>query len=241
MESVKNSLKIGGLQLSYLFTIYKKIKCLSFRVHCLYLAAFMVVLSILCTSLARAESTESSAVQKEESPQNLKKPFKQQKLSDVPFATTMTIGLDQLLGVWHDIAHKPAEFANTCRQNIELVFTYNENGQVEVEKYCRGEKGLTQITKGEAFIINPPYNTQLKISFLPETVRWLPFARDDYWILKMDQNNQVMLVGEPKRKHLLILSRTSKIPDQQLQEFLRYAQSIGYSTQDVVKTSIRSD
>jgi apolipoprotein D and lipocalin family protein len=49
--------------------------------------------------------------------------------------------------------------------------------------------------------------TQINVSFLPEGVRWIPVARGDYWILKLDEDYQTVLVGEPSRKYLWVLSR----------------------------------
>ncbi len=54
---------------------------------------------------------------------------------------------------------------------------------------------------GEALHVqNPPYNTKLKVSFLPDVYSLVPVGRGDYWVLKLDDNYQTVLVGEPKRQ-----------------------------------------
>ncbi len=61
---------------------------------------------------------------------------------------------------------------------------------------------------GKLFVQNAPFNSKLKVSFLPEVIRWLPVGRGDYSVLKLDDDYQTALVGEPRRKYLWVLSRT---------------------------------
>ena len=82
--------------------------------------------------------------------------------------------------------------------------------------------------------VNLIFNSKLSVSFLPEGVRWIPVGRGDYWILKLDDDYQTVLVGEPKRKYLWILSRTPQLKKEQIQEYLNYAKSQGYNVSDVI-------
>ncbi len=87
---------------------------------------------------------------------------------------------------------------------------------------------------GEAFVQNVPSNSKLKVSFLPRIIRWLPVRRGDYWILKIDENYETVLVGEPDKKYMWLLSRSQQ--PEVVQEYLDYAESIGYDLSDVIKT-----
>jgi len=107
---------------------------------------------------------------------------------------------------------------------------------VVVDNRCYTKEGNLAQSIGEAFIENAPFNTKLKVSFLPEAIRWLPFGRGDYWVLKLDENYQTVLVGEPRRKYMWVLSRTPQ-PDQAVvNEYLEYAKSLGYDVGDVIHT-----
>ena len=102
---------------------------------------------------------------------------------------------------------------------------------------CTEKKdGSLQQALGEAFISNPPFNSQLKVSFLPEAIRWIPVARGDYWILKLDEDYQTVLVGEPQRKYLWVLSRTQHPDEAVVKEYLDYAKFVGYNLNDVIRT-----
>lgn len=86
-------------------------------------------------------------------------------------------------------------------------------------------------------MVNEPLNSKLKVSFLPELIRWIPIARGDYWILKIDEDYQTVLVGEPKRRYLWVLSRQPHVDQAVLKHYLDYAKSQGYDIKDLIYTS----
>ena len=144
------------------------------------------------------------------------------------------VELDKYLGVWYEVARKPMYFERKCIYDITATYTLNENGNIVVDNKCYDSQGNLQRSVGEAFISNAPFNSKLSVSFLPEGVRWIPVGRGDYWILKLDDDYQTVLVGEPKRKYLWILSRTPQLKKEQIQEYLNYAKSQGYNVSDVI-------
>ena len=112
-----------------------------------------------------------------------------------PLAVVDKVELDRYLGVWYEIARKPMYFQNKCGSNVSATYTLNENGNVTVDNRCYAQDGKLMQSIGEAFVQNPPFNSKLKVSFLPEAVRWLPLARGDYWILKIDDDYETVLVN----------------------------------------------
>ena len=153
-----------------------------------------------------------------------------------PLQTVDKVQLDRYLGVWYEIARKPMYFENKCSRDVTATYTLNENGNVSVTNRCLSKDGQLQQSIGEAFVQNAPFNTKLKVSFLPEAIRWLSVARGDYWILKIDDDYQTVLVGEPRRKYMWVLSRSAQ-PDQAVvNEYLEYAKSVGYNLTDLIHT-----
>lgn len=153
-----------------------------------------------------------------------------------PMPTIAQVDLGKYLGVWYEIARKPMYFQKQCVKNVQAVYTLNVNGNVSVENSCVNQDGHIEQAQGEAYVVNAPHNSKLRVSFLPESLRWLPVGRGDYWILKLDANYQTVLVGEPKRKYMWVLSREPHLSDEVLQEYLKYAQSLGYRTNDLIYT-----
>ena len=153
-----------------------------------------------------------------------------------PLQTVERVELDKYLGVWYEVARKPLYFQNKCDRDVTATYTLNENGNVVVDNRCYTKEGKLTQSIGEAFIQNAPFNSKLKVSFLPEAIRWLPFGRGDYWVLKLDENYQTVLVGEPRRKYMWVLSRSQQ-PDQAVvNEYLEYAKTLGYDLGDVIHT-----
>ena len=148
--------------------------------------------------------------------------------------TVEKVELDKYLGVWYEVARKPMFFERKCAFNVTATYTLNENGNIVVDNKCADQDGDLQQSLGEAFVVNAPFNSKLKVSFLPEGVRWIPVGRGDYWILKLDEDYQTVLVGEPRRKYLWVLSRIPNPKKEIIHEYLNYAKSWGYDIHDVI-------
>ena len=84
-----------------------------------------------------------------------------------PLPTVDKVELDRYLGVWYEVARKPA-FSKKCAYNVSATYTLNENGNIVVDNRCYDNQKQLQQSIGEAFVVNPPYNTKLKVSFYPK-------------------------------------------------------------------------
>ena len=87
----------------------------------------------------------------------------------------------------------------------------------------------------EATIVDGP-NGKLEVSFLPEGLRWIPFTKGDYWVLKIDADYNTVLVGEPDLKYLWLLNRDVSLDEATKQEYLTYAESLGYDLAEIIHT-----
>lgn len=150
--------------------------------------------------------------------------------------TVKNVDLKRYLGTWHEIARKPMYFQKKCDYNVTADYSLNENGSIKVDNRCYDKNGKLQQSIGEASVQNAPTNSKLKVSFLPKALRWLPVGRGDYWILKLDENYQVALIGTPNKKYLWLLSRSQQLDPATTEEYLNYAKSLGYDLIDLIKT-----
>ena len=153
-----------------------------------------------------------------------------------PLPVVERVELDKYLGVWYEVARKPVSFQNQCARDVSARYTINENGNVAVDNRCYDDSGVLQQALGEAFVVNAPFNSKLKVGFLPEMIRWVPVARGDYWILKLDENYQMALVGGPNRKYLWLLSRAPHPDKLVVNEYLHYAETLGFNLKDIIRT-----
>lgn len=52
------------------------------------------------------------------------------------------------------------------------------------------------------------------------------FTKGDYWVLRVDSNYQVALVGGPSHKYLWILSRSPQLDEATYQSYLQTAKAM---------------
>lgn len=140
-----------------------------------------------------------------------------------PLAVVDEVDLDRYLGTWFEIASYPAWFAKNCT-GVTAEYSLREGGGISVVNRCyKGAlDGKLKEARGRAKVVDPESNAKLKVSFFG------PFW-GDYWILELDSEYQWVLVGEPKRKYLWILSRTPSLDQDTLDEILSRLPEKGYS------------
>ncbi|NHB57786.1 lipocalin family protein [Acinetobacter shaoyimingii] len=154
-------------------------------------------------------------------------------MSNIP--TVSNFNLNRYLGTWYEIARLPMKHQPEDSTDVSAVYSMNDDGKIRVQNRCLDENKQVDESIGEATVIDGP-NAKLEVSFLPEGFRWIPFTKGDYWVLKIDANYQTALVGEPNLKYLWILHRDVTLDEATKQEYLAYAQSLGYDISDLIHT-----
>ena len=119
-----------------------------------------------------------------------------------PLETVASVDLERYLGKWYEIASYPAWFQKGCTA-ATAEYALLPDGRIRVVNRCRkgGPEGPIKKAEGKAEVVDTNTNAKLKVWFF-----W-PF-KGNYWIIDMDDNYQWVVVGEPSRKYLWILSRT---------------------------------
>lgn len=149
--------------------------------------------------------------------------------------TVSNFDLNRYLGTWYEIARLPMKHQPEDSTDVSAHYSLNENGNIKVQNRCLDEHQQLDESVGEATVVDGP-NGKLEVSFLPDGFRWVPFTKGDYWVLKIDDNYQTALVGEPGLKYLWILHRDTVLDEQIKNQYLQYAQSLGYELSDLIHT-----
>lgn len=147
-----------------------------------------------------------------------------------------SIDINKYAGKWYEIAHLPMFFQRNCVANTTADYSINADKTVGVLNSCTTKKGEMISSEGVAYPQNKG-NSKLKVSFLPSGLRWIPFTKGDYWVLRVDPNYQVALVGGPSHKYLWILSRSPQLDEATYQSYLQTAKSYGYDISKLIKTT----
>ena len=147
-----------------------------------------------------------------------------------------SIDLSRYLGVWYEIARLPMRHEKADYTDITATYTLNDDGNIRVRNRALDGDGEVQEAIGEAVPVEGSGNAKLEVTFLPEGLRWIPFTKGDYWVLKVDSAYQTALVGEPGRKYLWLLHRDPVIDAAKREEFLGVARAQGYDLGELIET-----
>lgn len=158
-------------------------------------------------------------------------------MNDASSPTTVSsVDLQRYLGTWYEIArlsmrHEPEDYTD-----ITATYSLTPEGTVEVRNRARDGEGEPQESVGEATVVEGSGNAKLEVSFMPDGLKWVPFTKGDYWILRLDPQYQTALVGSPDHKYLWLLSREPVLAPRVQQEFLDAARAQGFDLADLIHT-----
>lgn len=150
------------------------------------------------------------------------------------------VDLQRYAGRWYEQARLPNRFEKTCAGQVTADYTPLPDGTVHVLNRCEQADGRIDEAAGIARTVavsGLPGAGRLKVRFAPSWLAWVPFAWGDYWILRLDRDYQVSLVGTPDRQYLWVLSRAPVLDAAALQAELDYARSLGFDVDRVVRSS----
>jgi apolipoprotein D and lipocalin family protein len=137
-----------------------------------------------------------------------------------PLKTVSFVEVPRYMGVWYEIASFPQWFSRDCH-NTSATYTLRDDGQVDVLNQCHKGSSTGPISEahGVAYVANTETNAELKVSF-----QW-PFY-GDYWIIELGENYEYVVVSEPGRSTLWILSRTPNLSRDTLDALLDRLQHV---------------
>jgi apolipoprotein D and lipocalin family protein len=143
------------------------------------------------------------------------------------------LDLRKYLGKWYEICRLPLKWEDETATDITANYSLNENGNVRVDNRCFNKDGKPSQAIGEAKPVDGS-KSRLKVTFLPKFLRWIPFTSGDYWVLKIDPDYTMALVGTPDHKYLWILSREPTPPQDMVDAYMAEARDQGFQLTDLI-------
>lgn len=143
--------------------------------------------------------------------------------------------LQRYLGLWFEIGRLPLRYQDLNSSNVTAHYSLEEGGAVQVDNRCLDDDGEPTQALGQATPVEGEVG-QLKVTFLPTFLRWLPFTEGDYWVLKLDPGYSVALVGTPDHKHLWLLAREPELDQATTDEYLVAATAAGFDLGEWIVT-----
>lgn len=146
---------------------------------------------------------------------------------DAPPRPVDHVDLNRYAGAWHEIARIPNRYQRACAGQPSATYLPRGDDIVVVNR-CRTRSGRLRVSEGVAQVVAGSGGARLKLSFAPAWLRGWHAAWADYWILDLDDDYQVALVGTPRRDALWLLARQPSLDDAQRTRLLHAAAAQGY-------------
>lgn len=150
--------------------------------------------------------------------------------------TVPSLDLPRYLGTWYEIARLPMRHEPADYTDISATYRLDDDGSIRVENRAYDGKGELQESVGRARPAEPGDNSRLEVTFLPEGLRWIPFTKGDYWVLRIDPDYRTALVGGPDYEYLWLLHREPTMDAATRDEYLGSARSLGYELGPLIHT-----
>lgn len=159
-------------------------------------------------------------------------------LMRAPLQVVAPVDLKRYAGLWYEQARLPNRFQQQCSGPVTAEYTPLPDGTLQVRNRCTRADGQQDESIGRARsvpVAGLPGAGRLEVRFAPEWLGWLPLVWGDYWILKLDRDYQVALVGTPDRSLLWVLSRVPQLNEGAISTELEYARTLGFDIDRVLR------
>ncbi|MBN2340217.1 MAG: lipocalin family protein [Deltaproteobacteria bacterium] len=137
--------------------------------------------------------------------------------------------IDTLLGNWHEVARLPLPFEINCAA-VSFEYIPVRSDKILVNHYCwyKSINGPMRRTTADVRLLQPEdHPGQLLIQFAG------PFA-GRYDVFYISQNEQVVLIGDPKRRYLWILAKSLSPSPEQVRTAIETAAGVGFDVAELV-------
>ncbi len=129
-----------------------------------------------------------------------------------PLSTVASVDVPRYMGTWYEIAKYPNWFQKKCASSTSATYSLQADGQVQVLNRCKTANGEWSEALGQARQIGRANSPRLQVRFAPAWLSFIPMVWGNYWIIDLDPQYQWVVVSEPSREYLWILSRTPELP-----------------------------
>ena len=154
-------------------------------------------------------------------------------VDDTP-PTVGHVDLQRYQGTWYEQARLPLFFQRDCLRS-EARYSLLGNSNVEVVNRCETKTGEWKEARGEAEPQQPGTTDRLWVRFDSWFSKLFPgLTKGHYWVLYLDQEYSVALVGSPDREFLWLLSRDTQLDASTRQRLLDEAEKRGYDTSGLI-------
>jgi apolipoprotein D and lipocalin family protein len=127
-----------------------------------------------------------------------------------PLTTVASVDVPRYMGTWYEIAKYPNWFQKKCLSSTSATYSL-----------------------GQARQLGRSDSPRLQVRFALAWLSFLPMVWGNYWIIDLDPQYQWVVVSEPSREYLWVLSRTPELPAAAYQSLLDKLAAKGFDLQRI--------
>jgi apolipoprotein D and lipocalin family protein len=150
-----------------------------------------------------------------------------------PLNTVPSVDVPRYMGTWYEIAKYPNWFQKKCVSSTSATYSLQADGQVQVLNRCKTANGKWSEALGQARQIGRANSPRLQVRFAPAWLSFIPLVWGNYWIIDLDPQYQWVVVSEPSREYLWVLSRTPELSAATYQSLLDKLAANGFDLQRI--------
>ncbi len=158
-----------------------------------------------------------------------------------PLPTVPSVDLSRYVGTWYEVARLPMWFQRHCIDS-KAIYTILPDNKIGVHNECVTDSGSLDQVDGVATVVDPTTNARLAVTFDNFFARLVgPSREGNYWIIDLDPDYRIAMVGTPNRRYLWMLSRGPHIDAPTYQRLVAKAQALGFPISDLIKVQRPTD
>lgn len=146
------------------------------------------------------------------------------------------VDLQRFAGDWYEVARLPFHEDGVCAGDITTSYVLDGSGSLRIVNRCKRSDGGIDTAEGVARVTDPVSGSKLEVSYAPSALKWVPWAWSEYWILHVDADYRIALVGTPDRRHLWLLARHPQLSQMEYQRLLNQVRNQGYDPAKLKRT-----
>jgi apolipoprotein D and lipocalin family protein len=145
--------------------------------------------------------------------------------------TVTRVDLSRYAGKWYEVGRLPNAFQRDD-SNATAEYTALGNGKIRVVNTEYRPNGSTRVAEGTAQPVPDGTDSRLRVRF-GGLASLVPVPKyGNYWIVRLEPDYSMAMVGTPDRKYLWILARQPCPPRGVMSKYLQAAEVLGF---DVTK------
>jgi apolipoprotein D and lipocalin family protein len=143
--------------------------------------------------------------------------------------TVTRVDLSHYVGKWYEVARLPNAFQRDD-SNATAEYAAQGDGKIRVLNTEYRPNGSTRVAEGIAVPVPDGTNSRLRVRF-KGLASLAPVPKDgNYWIIRLESDYSMAMVGTPDRKYLWILARQPCPSGAVMSKYLRAAEVLGFDT-----------